>query len=49
MNHLSLGVGIDGSLRVVFDAGDSMGNGDEDDAPLEEPSEDIDLSYLRSE
>ncbi|KAH8093297.1 condensin complex subunit 2/barren [Cristinia sonorae] len=49
MNHLSLGVGTDGSLRVVFDAGDSMGNGDEDDTPLEEPPEDIDLSYLREQ
>ena len=49
MNHLSLGVGTDGSLRVVFDAGDSMGKGDEDETPLEEPPDEVDLSYLRRE
>jgi len=48
MNHLSLGLG--GSLRVVFDAGDSAGAGggeDEDEEP-EEPEDLIDISYLRS-
>lgn len=46
MNHLSLGVGTDGSLRVVFDASDSMVRGDEE-APLEESPDEVDLSYLR--
>jgi condensin complex subunit 2 len=49
MNHLALGLG--GSLRVVFDAGDSAGAGaaeDGEDEP-EEPEDLIDLSYLRSE
>lgn len=50
MNHLALGLG--GSLRVVFDAGDSAGAGgtgeDGEDEP-EEPEDFIDLSYLRSE
>lgn len=49
MNHLSLGVGPDGSLRVVFDASDSTGKGEDDDEPFEEPQDEIDLSYLRSE
>ena len=48
MNHLSLGVGADGSLRVVFDASDSLPKDDEEEAPLEEPPDDVDLSYLRS-
>lgn len=50
MNHLSLGVGPEGSLRVVFDASDSMGQGEEEEEQLpEEPQDEIDLSYLRSE
>ncbi|THH28569.1 hypothetical protein EUX98_g5607 [Antrodiella citrinella] len=49
MNHLSLGVGTDGSLRVVFDAGDSMGKPDEDEVLLEEPPDEIDMSFLRKE
>ncbi|TCD65915.1 hypothetical protein EIP91_002030 [Steccherinum ochraceum] len=50
MNHLSLGVGTDGSLRVVFDAGDSMGKPEEEDEnPLEEPPDEVDLSYLRQQ
>lgn len=49
MNHLSLGVGSEGSLRVVFDASDSMGKGGEDEDPLEEPEDEVDFSYLRSE
>ena len=52
MNHLSLGVGADGGLRVVFDASDSMGKAaveeEEEDAVEEEPVEEVDLSYLRS-
>lgn len=50
MNHLSLGMGSDGSMRVIFDASDSMGKGrEEDEEPADvEPYEDIDLSYLRS-
>lgn len=46
MNHLSLGVGTDGTLRVVFDASDSMGRGEEEES-LEDPPDAIDLSYLR--
>ncbi|KAI0955082.1 hypothetical protein AcW1_006770 [Taiwanofungus camphoratus] len=49
MNHLSLGTGSEGSLRVVFDASDSMGKGGEDEEPLEEPEEEVDLSYLRQQ
>ena len=49
MNHLSLGVGSDGGLRVVFDASDSMGKVDEEEeAVAEEPIDEVDLSYLRS-
>ncbi|THH01047.1 hypothetical protein EW026_g1576 [Hermanssonia centrifuga] len=47
MNHLSLGVGADGSLRVVFDASDSVPKDGEDEEPLEEPPDEVDLSYLR--
>ena len=46
MNHLSLGVSPDGGLRVVFDASDSISKG-EDDEVLEEPADEVDLSYLR--
>ncbi|KLO19285.1 barren [Schizopora paradoxa] len=51
MNHLSLGVGSEGTMRVIFDASDSMGKGrDEDEEPDEqEPPDEIDLSYLRGE
>ncbi|OAX38973.1 barren [Rhizopogon vinicolor AM-OR11-026] len=49
MNHLSLGVGSDGGMRVVFDASDSMGRVAEDEEDEEEPEEDVDLSYLRSQ
>ncbi|GLB41719.1 putative regulatory subunit of the condensin complex, a complex required for conversion of interphase chromatin into mitotic-like condense chromosomes [Lyophyllum shimeji] len=48
MNHLSLGVGSDGGMRVVFDASDSMGKVEEEEA-VEEPEDEIDLSYLRKE
>ncbi|KAF9258917.1 barren [Marasmius fiardii PR-910] len=46
MNHLSLGVGQDGNLRVVFDASDSMirPEGEEEE---EEREDLIDLTYLR--
>ena len=48
MNHLSLGVGSDGSLRVVFDAGDSRGRDTEEEEPdMEEPPAEVDLSHLR--
>ncbi|EGN96565.1 hypothetical protein SERLA73DRAFT_111171 [Serpula lacrymans var. lacrymans S7.3] len=49
MNHLSLGVGSDGGMRVVFDASDSMGKVADDEEDLEEPEEEIDLSYIRKE
>lgn len=48
MNHLSLGVGSDGGMRVVFDASDSMGRAADEEEDEEEPEEDVDLSYLRS-
>ncbi len=47
MNHLALGVGADGGLRVVFDAGDSLPR-DGEELPIEEPLDEVDLSYLRS-
>lgn len=43
MNHL----GVDGNMRVVFDAGDSMLTREGED--VEESEEIIDLSQLRSE
>ncbi|KAG1869523.1 condensin complex subunit 2/barren [Suillus subluteus] len=49
MNHLSLGVGSDGGMRVVFDASDSMGRVAEDEEDEEEQQEDVDISYLRSQ
>lgn len=48
MNHLSLGVGSDGSLRVVFDASDSRGQDPEEEEPaMEEPPAEVDLTNLR--
>ncbi|EIW79209.1 barren [Coniophora puteana RWD-64-598 SS2] len=47
MNHLSLGMGSSGGLRVVFDASDAMGRVAEDEEDEQEPEEDVDLSYLR--
>lgn len=49
MNHLSLGVGIDGEgLRVVFDAGDALAkSGDDEEADEVEPVDTVDLSELR--
>lgn len=50
MNHLSLGVGADGGMRVVFDASDSMGKAaDDEEVELVEPEEDVDLNHLRSQ
>ncbi|KII85841.1 hypothetical protein PLICRDRAFT_44259 [Plicaturopsis crispa FD-325 SS-3] len=49
MNHLSLGVGTDGGLRVVFDASDSLAKSAEDEEEPQEPEEDVDLSYLRKQ
>lgn len=48
MNHLCLGVGSEGALRVIFDASDSMGKVGEDEDLLE-PEDDVDLTTLRSE
>jgi condensin complex subunit 2 len=48
MNHLSLGVGSEGALRVIFDASDPMGKAGEDEDLLE-PEDDVDLTALRSE
>jgi len=45
MNHLSLGVGGDGGLTVVFDASDSAVQ-PEDEDEVQEPQEDVDLSDL---
>ena len=49
LNHLSLGVGSEGSMRVIFDASDSMGKGkkDEDEPDEVEPVDIIDLSHIR--
>ncbi|EJD07497.1 barren [Fomitiporia mediterranea MF3/22] len=51
MNHLSLGIGSEGSMRVIFDASDSMGKGREEDEEAVdiEPYDDIDLTNIRSE
>ncbi|KAJ8489216.1 hypothetical protein ONZ51_g3095 [Trametes cubensis] len=48
MNHLGLTVTPDGSLRVVFDASDSVAKGEEEEQPLEEPRDEVDLSHLRA-
>jgi condensin complex subunit 2 len=49
MNHLGLGVGSEGALRVIFDASDSMRKDGEDEEDLLEPEDDVDLTALRSE
>ncbi|KAF8629061.1 hypothetical protein AX15_003559 [Amanita polypyramis BW_CC] len=51
MNHLNLGMGSEGAMRVIFDASDSIGGkaDDEEDEDLIEPEDDVDLSYLRKE
>ncbi|EIN06142.1 barren [Punctularia strigosozonata HHB-11173 SS5] len=50
MNHLSLGIGPDAGMRIIFDASDAMGKGTEEDAePTEEPEEEVDISHLRRE
>lgn len=50
MNHLSLGVGTEGCMRVIFDASDQMGKGKEDDdePPDTEPPYEIDITHIRS-
>lgn len=50
MNHLSLGVGSEGSLRVIFDASDSMGKSKDEDeeTPDVEPCDEIDLTNICS-
>jgi len=48
MNHLSLGIGSEGCMRVIFDASDPMGKIDEEEV-VEEPEDLINLSFLRSE
>jgi len=48
MNHLSLGVGSEGALRVIFDASDPMGKVGEDEDLLV-PEDDVDLTVLRRE
>ena len=47
MNHLSLGIGSEGCMRVIFDASDSMGKVEEEEV-IEEPEDDVDLYFLRS-
>lgn len=49
MNHLGLGVGSEGALRVIFDASDAMRKVGEDEEDLLEPEDDVDLAALRSE
>ncbi|KAF8199101.1 condensin complex subunit 2/barren [Pholiota molesta] len=46
MNHLALGIGSEGCMRVIFDASDPMGKVEEEDV-IEEPEDEIDISYLR--
>lgn len=47
MNHLSLGIGSEGCMRVIFDASDPMGKVEEEDV-IEEPEDEVDLTFLRS-
>jgi condensin complex subunit 2 len=47
MNHLSLGIGADAGMRIIFDASDAMGKGTEEAEAAEEPEEEVDLSTLR--
>lgn len=49
MNHLGLGVGSEGALRVIFDASDSMRKVGEHEEDLLEPEDDVDLAALRSD
>ncbi|KZT27835.1 barren [Neolentinus lepideus HHB14362 ss-1] len=49
MNHLSLGVGSEGAMRVIFDASDSMGKTGDEEEDIQEPEDEVDLSYLRSQ
>ncbi|KDR67994.1 hypothetical protein GALMADRAFT_231631 [Galerina marginata CBS 339.88] len=48
MNHLSLGIGSEGCMRVIFDASDPMGKIEEEEV-VEEAEDDVDLSYLRKQ
>ncbi|KAF8661344.1 hypothetical protein AX16_001439 [Volvariella volvacea WC 439] len=45
MNHLSLGVGSDSALRIVFDGGDQMGTQEDDQVDIE-PEHEVDLTFL---
>ncbi|KAI0763375.1 condensin complex subunit 2/barren [Irpex lacteus] len=46
-DHLSLGVVSDGSLRVVFDASDSIAKDGEEEDSLAEPPDEVNLSEIR--
>lgn len=46
MNHLALGIGSEGCMRVIFDASDPMGKVEDEDV-IEEPEDEINISYLR--
>ncbi|KAF8899622.1 condensin complex subunit 2/barren [Gymnopilus junonius] len=48
MNHLSLGIGSEGCMRVIFDASDSMGKVEDEDV-VEEPEDLMDMTFLRKE
>lgn len=50
MNHLSLGVGVEDSMKIIFDASDSMGRSkdDDDEVPEGEPFDEVDLTQIRS-
>ncbi|KAF9526118.1 condensin complex subunit 2/barren [Crepidotus variabilis] len=48
MNHLSLGIGSEGCMRVIFDRSDSMGTVEEENM-IEEPEDEVNLSYLRKQ
>ncbi|KAF9064362.1 hypothetical protein BDP27DRAFT_1472250 [Rhodocollybia butyracea] len=49
MSGQDLGVGQDGTLRVVFDANDSMSKAEEEEGNFEEPEDLIDLTQLRAQ
>ncbi|KAF8998536.1 condensin complex subunit 2/barren [Cyathus striatus] len=49
MNHLSLGWGSEGALRIIFDASDGKGRVEVEEDLGDEPEDEIDLTYLRSQ
>ncbi|KAF5316298.1 hypothetical protein D9619_006139 [Psilocybe cf. subviscida] len=47
MNHLSLGIGSEGCMRVIFDGSDVMRQNEEEEVVVDEPPSEIDLKDLR--